>query len=145
MKKSRLLLWLILLAVSGTGIALHLMAPATEDELPHQLNGLFRSLHGAVSMFAIFIFGYFFSDHVQKKLAKYRNRGWAPVWDGYSHLTAWVALIISGILLYYPQEVLTALSINVVSLHWYAGLLLMIIFPLHFWRKTIMNHHLRKQ
>lgn len=145
MKKSRVWLWLLLIAVSATGIALHFMAPAAEDELPHPLNGLFRSLHGAASMLAVFMFGYLFSDHVQKKLAKYKYQWRTHVWDGYCHLAVWVLLIVSGLLLYYPQEILTAVGINIVSVHWYVGLLLIGLFPLHFWRKAMKRYYSRKQ
>jgi hypothetical protein len=131
MKKSRVLLWLILLAIGLTGVVLYLIAPAAPDDLPHRLNGLLRELHGVAAALATFIFGYFFAVHIQAKLVKhglYRTR---QVWDGYIHLTVWVLLLVSGILLYYPHEV----GVNVSLVHWYAGLLLIVIFPIHFWRK----------
>ncbi|MES2672632.1 MAG: hypothetical protein V4660_00260 [Pseudomonadota bacterium] len=145
MKKSRVLLWFVVIAISITGVALYFMAPPSEDELPHPLNGLFRELHGVASAMAIFIFGYFFADHVQKKLAKYKNHWSAQVWDGYLHLTVWVVLIISGLLLYYPQESLNAMGISIADLHWYAGLILIGLFPLHFWHKAITRYQSRKR
>lgn len=140
MKKSRVLLCLIIVALSLTGVALHLIAPANPDDLPHPLNGVLRELHGIASVLALVIFGYFFAVHIQAKLVKhglYRTR---QVWDGYVHLTAWVLLIVSGLLLYYPHE----FGVNVVFIHWYAGLLLIAIFPIHFLRKKsklIRSHH----
>lgn len=145
MKKSRVLLWLVVITVSITGIALYWMAPANEDELPHPLNGLFRELHGVVSTIAIFMFGYLFSDHVQKKLAKYKDHWNVHVWDGYLHLSVWVILILSGLLLYYPQEILSAMGISAPHIHWYAGLILIGLFPLHFWHKAINRVQARKR
>ncbi len=130
MKKSRINLWLIWAAVAATGIALYWLAPINEDDFPHPLNGLFRELHGASAMLAVFFFGYMFADHVQKKMHKKKH-----YWDGYVHLTIWSLLTLSGLLLYYPQEFLE--SWNVASIHWYAGLGLSVVFPLHFMRKTI--------
>ncbi len=145
MRKSRVLLWIAVIAISITGIALYFMAPPSEDELPHRLNGLFRELHGAASAFAIFMFGYLFSDHVKKKLAKYKHQWSAHIWDGYLHLGVWVLLMISGLLLYYPQEVLLEWGINIPNIHWYLGVLLIGLFPLHFWRKVIKRYQARKQ
>lgn len=145
MKKSRLLLWFIVLAVGITGVALYFMAPANEEELPHPLNGLFRELHGFASALAIFIFGYLFADHVQKKLAKYKHQWQAHLWDGYLHLSVWLLLIVSGLLLYYPQDFLSTIGINVPLIHWYVGLILMGLFPLHFWRKVFQRYQARKR
>lgn len=136
MKKSRISIWITLLATAATGIALFWLAPAGEDDFPHPLNGLFRELHGASAMLAVFMFGYLFADHVQKKLHKKKHH-----WDGYLHLTLWSLLVISGLLLYYPQDSLQFL--NITSLHWYIGLGLCALFPLHFWRKTIIKHSQR--
>lgn len=130
MKKSRISLWLIVLAVAISGIALYLLAPASEDDFPHPLNGLFRELHGVSAMLGVFIFGYFFADHVQKKLPKKKRH-----WDGYAHLSLWALLIISGLLLYYPQDLRGTL--NIPSIHWWLGAALCLLFPLHFWRKAI--------
>lgn len=130
MKKSRISLWIILFAIISTGIALYAIAPLSEDDFPHPLNGLFRELHGMAAMFGVFIFGYFFADHVQKKIHKKKHH-----WDGYLHLCLWCLLISSGLLLYYPQDALVFL--NVASIHWYSGIALGVLFPLHFWRKTI--------
>ncbi len=141
MKKSRAVLWVIVLLLSITGIALYVMAPANEEELPHRLNGLFRELHGAIAAVAIFMFGYFFSDHVKKKLVKYRNSKSNRPWDGYLHLCTWTLLIVSGLLLYYPQEFFELIPFSITSLHWYAGVVLMGLFPLHFWRKSIKPIH----
>lgn len=132
MKKSRASLWLIVFAVAITGIALFFIAPANEDDFPHPLNGLFRELHGVSAMFSVFIFGYLFADHVQKKLPKKKRH-----WDGYVHLSLWTILILTGLLLYYPQDLLEALS--VASIHWWLGIALCLVFPLHFWRKTIIT------
>ncbi|MES2823820.1 MAG: hypothetical protein V4732_09480 [Pseudomonadota bacterium] len=145
MKKSRVLLWLVVIAICITGVALYFMAPPSEDELPHRLNGLFRELHGVASAVAIFIFGYLFADHVQKKLAKYKYRWNVHVWDGYLHLTVWVLLIMSGFLLYYPQDSLSAMGISIAQVHWYAGLTLIGLFPLHFWHKAISRYQARKR
>jgi len=132
MKKSRISLWLILLAIAVTGIALYFMAPTNEDDFPHPLNGLFRELHGVSTMLGVFIFGYLFADHVQKKLARKKYR-----WDGYLHLCLWILLISTGLLLYYPQDL--PASINIPEVHWYAGIMLCLLFPLHFWRKAIKS------
>ena len=144
MKKSRIFLWIILLSLAGTGIALHFLA-GTADELPHPLNGLFRSLHGAASFLALFIFGFFFSDHVQKKWTKYKYKWRTNLLDAYSHFTVWTLLIFSGLLLYYPQDLLESLGINVGNLHWYLGIGLLFLFPLHFWRKSMTRFYARKQ
>lgn len=141
MKKSRVFLWLILVAIGGTGVVLFFIAPANPDDLPHPLNGLLRELHGVASVLAIFIFGYFFAAHVQAKLAKHGLFTTGQVWDGYIHLTVWVVLIVSGLLLYYPH----ALGVNVGLVHWYAGLVLIIIFPIHFWRKKPSSFAPRKR
>lgn len=130
MKKSRISLWLILLATAITGIALYLLAPASADDFPHPLNGLFRELHGLSAMLGVFIFGYLFADHVQKKIHKKKYH-----WDGYLHLGLWCTLVASGLLLYYPQEALE--SFGIADIHWYAGVALCVLFPLHFWRKAI--------
>lgn len=129
MKKSRYLLWICALALAVTGIALYVMMP-TEGELPHPLNGLLRELHGIFAAFGIFMFGYLFGDHVQKKIYKQQHH-----WDGYLHLSLWIMLVISGLLLYYPQEFLPETFAH--GVHWYAGLALCICFPLHFLRKRI--------
>lgn len=143
MKKSRIFLWAMVVALSGSGIALYFLT-GTADELPHPLNGLFRSLHGIVSAFSIFIFGYFFSDHVQKKWIKYKSRLRANLWDAYCHFSVWVLLIVTGLLLYYPPAILDEMNINVGSIHWYLGLILSGLFPLHFWRKSITRYYARK-
>ncbi len=130
MKKSRICLWVILFAIIATGIALDTMAPLNEDDFPHPLNGLFRELHGVSAMLGVFIFGYFFADHAQKKIHKRKHH-----WDGYLHMGLWCVLIGSGLLLYYPQDALAFL--NVARIHWYSGIALAVLFPLHFWRKTI--------
>ncbi len=132
MKKSRISLWLILLATALTGIALYLLAPASSDDFPHPLNGLFRELHGVSAMLGVFIFGYLFADHVQKKLHRKKHH-----WDGYAHLSLWCVLVASGLLLYYPQDLLEPLSIG--DIHWYSGIALCVLFPLHFWRKVIIK------
>jgi nitrate reductase gamma subunit len=132
MKKSRITLWLILLALVATGVILRWMAPATEDDFPHRLSGLLRELHGLSAALGLMIFGYMLAEHVQKKLAKHKR-----AWDGYAHLGLWILLIASGLLLYYPQEFFEALGLNIPALHWYAGLILGVLFPLHFWRKAL--------
>lgn len=132
MKKSRISLWIILLATALTGVALYLLAPASADDFPHPLNGLFRELHGLSAMLGVFIFGYLFADHVQKKLHKKKHH-----WDGYVHLSLWCALVASGLLLYYPQDLLESFSVG--AIHWYAGLALCILFPMHFWRKALIK------
>lgn len=144
MKKSRILLWLIVLAVSLTGIALHQLT-APEGELPHPLNGVLREVHGVASAFGIFLFGYFFASHAQRKIAK-RQRGWSKqTWDGYLHLSIWSLLIISGLLLYYPQTILDMEGTRIPFIHWLIGLTLILIFPLHFWRKNIKHVHSRRK
>jgi hypothetical protein len=130
MKKSRHLLWICALALAVTGVGLYFMAPAGEGELPHPLNGMFRELHGALAALGIFMFGYLFGDHVQKKIHKHQHH-----WDGYLHLGLWILLVISGLLLYYPQEFLPETLAH--NTHWYAGLALCLCFPLHFLRKRI--------
>lgn len=140
MKKSRVLLWFVVIAISVTGVALYLMAPGSEDELPNPMNGVFRELHGVFSALAIFTFGYLFADHVQKKLAKHKKHWNLHLWDGYLHLAVWALLVVSGLLLYYPPEVMETLAINTVKIHWYLGLLLMSLFPLHFWRKALKRY-----
>ncbi|RYY75462.1 MAG: hypothetical protein EOO52_08675 [Gammaproteobacteria bacterium] len=143
MKKSRLLLWIVLVALSVTGIALHIISPTNADDLPHPFSGLFRSLHGAISAVSLCMFGYFFSDHVQKKLAKFKYHWRTHLWDAYVHLTVWILLIISGLLLYYPQDVFDGTM--VINLHWYSGVVLAALFPLHFWRKSIKRYYGRKR
>ena len=138
MKKSRISLWLIIVAVALTGIALYVLAPENADDFPHPLNGLLRELHGVSAMLGVFMFGYLFADHVQKKLQRKKHH-----WDGYVHLALWVVVVASGLLLYYPQEPLEFL--NMASIHWYAGLALSIIFPLHFWRKKMIRQFRIKQ
>lgn len=137
MKKSRISVWIILLATALTGIALFWLAPVSQDDFPHPLNGLFRELHGASAMCAVFMFGYLFADHVQKKLQKKKHH-----WDGYLHLTLWSLLFVSGLLLYYPQDSLELLDIP--DIHWYLGLALCILFPLHFWRKALIKYSQRQ-
>ncbi len=136
MKTSRLLLWLCVLAISLTGVALHFMAPANEGDFPHPLSGLFRELHGASMALGLILFGYMFAEHVQKKLAKRKHH-----WDGYLHLALWTLLILSGLLLYYPQDMIEALGVNMPLWHWYAGLGLVLLFPSHYWRKSIKRRY----
>lgn len=81
-------------------------------------------------MLAVFLLGYMVADHVQKKLHKKKH-----YWDGYLHLSIWSLLVISGLLLYYPQDSLSLLDMD--SIHWYAGLGLSLVFPLHVMRKAI--------
>jgi len=126
------------LALVITGIILKWMAPATEDDFPHPLNGLLRELHGLSAALGLMIFGYMLADHVQKKLAKHKH-----YWDGYVHLSLWLLLIASGLLLYYPQEIFEDLGLSVSALHWYLGLFLCGLFPLHFWRKNIKRQWLK--
>jgi hypothetical protein len=144
MKKSRLFLWIIVVALSGTGIALHFLT-GNAEELPHPLSGLFRSLHGVVSAAALFMFGYFFSDHIQKKRIKYKHKWHSHLWDAYFHFTVWILLITTGLLLYYPPAVLEELNVNMGSIHWYLGLILSGLFPFHFWRKSITRYYARKR
>lgn len=144
MKKSRVLLWFVVIAISVTGIALYFMEPGSEGELPNPMNGLFRELHGIFSALAIFTFGYLFADHVQKKLAKHSKHWNLHLWDGYLHLTVWVLLVVSGLLLYYPAEFMETIGVNIIKIHWYLGLLLMSLFPLHFWRKTLKRYQVRR-
>lgn len=134
MKKSRIGLWLALLTTATTGIALYALMPANADDFPHPLNGLLRELHGLSAMFGVFIFGYLFADHVQKKLHKKKHR-----WDGYLHLGLWCMLVASGLLLYYPQDALEI--VNVPYIHWYTGLALCIVLPLHALRKVKQPSH----
>jgi hypothetical protein len=135
LKKSRLFLWLILLAFSLSGLGLYLIA-VPEGELPHPLNGLLREIHGTSAMFGLFMFGYMFAHHVQKKLAKPAHH-----WDGYFHLALWVLLVLSGLLLYYPPEFIPGTAIS--SFHWYVGAGLFIFFPIHFWRKKLLAWYRR--
>jgi len=136
MKKSHALLWLCVLAISITGVALHFMAPASDDEFPHPLSGLFRELHGVSMALGLVIFGYMLSDHVQKKIAKRKHH-----WDGYLHLGLWILLIASGLLLYYPQDSLEALGLNMPLWHWYVGVGLLLLFPAHVWRKALKRRY----
>lgn len=138
MKKSRFLLWLCVLAITITGVALYIMTPADEDSFPHPLTGLFRELHGVSMVLALVMFGYMFADHVQKKFAKGKHH-----WDGYLHIGVWVVLIITGLLLYYPQFFIEEAGVVVPELHWYFGLLLMLLFPLHYWRKALKRRYYR--
>ena len=135
LKKSRLLLWLILLAFSVSGFALYLI-DMPEGELPHPLNGLLREIHGVSAMFGLFMFGYMFAAHVQRKLAKPTH-----YWDGYLHVALWVLLVLTGLMLYYPPEFIPATITE--SLHWYLGAGLSIFFPIHFWRKKILARYRR--
>lgn len=143
MKKSRFLLWSSVIFIGITGVGLYCFAPASETNLPHPLNGLFRELHGLASFLAIFMFGYFFSDHVKKKLVKYRRSETRRPWDGYVHLGVWGVLLVSGLLLYYPQTIFESSPLSVASVHWYVGLLLLFLFPLHFWRKLLNRNYFR--
>ena len=138
-EKSRFLLWSSVVLIGATGVGLYFFAPARETALPHPLNGLFRELHGLASFFAIFMFGYFFSDHVKKKLVKHRQSKTRRPWDGYVHLVVWGVLLVSGLLLYYPQTLIEFSPLSVAHVHWYVGLILLFLFPLHFWRKVIAN------
>lgn len=137
MKKSRIILWLVVIATTTTGLALFLCAPASEDDLPHALTGLFRELHGASAMIAVGMFGYLVADHVQKKIHARNHR-----WDGYLHLVLWCLITVSGFLLYYPQDVLSKIDMSAV--HWYAGIGLCILFPLHVMRKPMREHRRKK-
>jgi cell division protein FtsW (lipid II flippase) len=102
------------------------------------MSGLVREIHGLGAALGLMIFGYMLAEHVQKKLAKHRHH-----WDGYLHLVLWAALILSGLLLYYPQEILTDAGLNVPLIHWYTGLGMCALFPLHFWRKNLKRRWLK--
>jgi len=135
-KLSRLLLVLCLCLLSITGIALYALAPANPDDFPHPLNGLLRELHGASMAASLIMFGFMLSDHVQKKMAKHHHH-----WDGYLHLFAWIILIVSGLLLYYPQDILETIHLNIPLTHWYSGISLLTIFPLHISRKYVKRRY----
>jgi len=137
MKKSRVFLWAFVASLSITGIALHFMAPATDGDLPHPLSGLLRELHGTAAALAIFMLGYMFASHIQQKLGERSQRWVRQIWDGYLHLATWLLLVITGLLLYYPQSAVEAMGLSISAIHWYCGLLLTGLFPLHFWRKNL--------
>lgn len=134
MKKSRINLAISLSLLALSGIALYVLAP-TDEGLPHPYNGLLREIHGAGAVVGLIMFGYLFADHVKKKLIKYRKIKTHRPWDGYVHLWLWIFLIITGWLLYYPQEAWLGAGTAVASAHWYAGVFLMVLFPLHTGRK----------
>ncbi|HMU65884.1 MAG TPA: hypothetical protein PKE57_01985 [Cellvibrionaceae bacterium] len=138
MKKSRINLILSFAVLAFSGLALVLLAPS-EDGLPHPLNGVLREIHGVGAAFGLFMFGYMFSDHVKKKLVRYRKTRAPRPWDGYLHLWLWVALIVSGLLLYYPQEIAGESPISMAKAHWLAGVGLIFLLPLHVGRNYIFN------
>lgn len=137
MKLSRLFLWLVFLLLSITGVALLWLTPGP-DEFPHPLNGVLRELHGLGMMLGLMLLGYMISDHVQKKLTR-RHRPW----DGYAHLCIWGLVILSGFLLYYPQDFIESLDVSMAQWHGYLGLALIALAPLHATRKLLKRYYYR--
>jgi membrane protease YdiL (CAAX protease family) len=135
MKKSRISLLMSVAVLAVTGVALAYCA-AGEDGLPHPLNGLLREIHGLGAFLGMIMFGYFFAEHVKKKLARYRRARAGRPWDGYLHLWLWLGLVATGLLLYYPQDVGLQSPISVASLHWYMGVILLGLFPVHIGRNV---------
>ena len=125
MKWSRLLLWFIVTGLAITGVSLYLLQPAQQWDLPDPLNGPLRMLHGWLALFALISFGTFLSDHVSKKWRKVMQYP-----DGLAHLVCWVMLILTAGLLYYPLEFWPE-QLSVARLHWYSGVSLMVVLPLH--------------
>ncbi|WP_340679250.1 hypothetical protein [Paraglaciecola sp.] len=128
MKWSRILLWLSVLGVAATGVALYLLTPEDEWAIPHPLNGTLRMAHGWFMLLALLVLGAFLSEHVRKKWRKLAKHP-----DGVAHLIVWFGLIISGGFLYYPSETLSAF-ITMKAVHWYLGLGLIAIFIIHLGR-----------
>lgn len=132
LKASRLFLWLVFLGIAITGIALLVLLPASEDDLPHPLSGILRQYHGAFSFLSLFMLGFFTSDHVAKKIRYYT---WHP--DGVVHLVLWLLLVVTGYFLYYPNDAVSELM-HMSLLHWSFGLVLLVLFPIHVLRKKML-------
>lgn len=145
MKKSRMSLLLSFSVLALSGVALAVCAPG-EDGLPHPLNGRLREIHGLGAYVGLIVFGYFLAEHVRKKLIRYRFSKTARPWDGYLHLWLWVALVASGLLLYYPQDLGLDTPVSVASVHWYLGVLLLGVFPVHIARNLwARKGHIKKR
>ncbi|WKE64554.1 hypothetical protein PVT67_12860 [Gallaecimonas kandeliae] len=136
---SRALLWLGFLGLVASGIGLYLCLPKSLDEFPHPLAGSFRQLHGAFAMLGLGLLGYLWSDHIGKKLRHWRRHP-----DGLIHLGLWLALVLSGYLLYYPPACLEGL-VPLSALHWYLGLGLVALFPIHASRLAWQRYRARQQ
>jgi predicted permease len=134
MKWSRILLWLSVLGLVTTGVALHLLTPEDEWAMPHPLNGALRMAHGWFMLLALLVFGAFLGEHVSRKWRKVAKHP-----DGVVHLIIWFGLIISGEFLYYPIDSLSAF-ITMKTVHWYLGLGLIGLFIFHLGR-----YHLGKK
>jgi hypothetical protein len=122
---------LIILGIFVTGVVLWLLLPG-EDELPHRLSGVFRRWHGAFAILSTLFIGYMLADHVVPRVRRILR------WDGVLHLAVWGVLIVSGYLLYYPQDIISA-YVDVSVLHWVIGLMLGAVFPLHVSRRYFIR------
>ncbi|MFC3031697.1 hypothetical protein ACFOEE_04090 [Pseudoalteromonas fenneropenaei] len=128
MKRGKFLIWLVFVGCMLSGIALYLTQPATMNDFPHPLHGEFRFWHGLFVFLSLVSFGQTYNEHIRKQIKKWRS---TP--DGALHLVLWLLLMSSGLLLYYPPMWLTDI-VSIASLHWYFGLLLGLILPLHILR-----------
>lgn len=125
MKHGKKLLGLVFFGLIISGVGLYWSLPASPDDFPHPLNGAFRQWHGLFTFLSLLCIGQVWADHLRKQL-----KNWRRHLDGVMHLALWLSLIITGYLLYFPSDTLTA-WLNIGQLHWYLALALVVMLPLH--------------
>lgn len=91
--------------------------------------GAYRVLaaHGVAAMLATLALGSVLPFHLK---AGYKSR--KQLWSGFSQLGFLATLLISGALLYYGPEEIRDMTVDT---HWITGLLCLVIFILHAFKK----------
>ena len=89
--------------------------------------------HGIAAMLATLALGSVMPFHIK---AGYKSR--KQLWCGFSQLGFLATLLISGALLYYGPEEARDITVDT---HWITGLLFLVIFILHSFKKLRQANH----
>ncbi|MBU3563890.1 MULTISPECIES: hypothetical protein [unclassified Polynucleobacter] len=89
--------------------------------------------HGIAAMLATLALGSVMPFHIK---AGYKSR--KQLWSGFSQLGFLATLLISGALLYYGPEEARDITVDT---HWITGLLFLVIFILHSFKKLRQANH----
>ena len=89
--------------------------------------------HGIAAMLATLALGSVMPFHIK---AGYKSR--KQLWSGFGQLGFLAALLISGALLYYGPEEARDITVDT---HWITGLLFLVIFILHSFKKLRQANH----
>lgn len=125
MKRGRKLLWGVFSGLVISGVGLYWCLPASIDDFPHPLNGVFRQWHGVFAFASLISIGQIWAEHIRKQINKWRRYP-----DGALHLLIWGGLIVSSYWLYYPPMALNE-WLNIGQIHWWLGVALILMLPLH--------------